>query len=83
MDVSDNVHSAPPHAALRSKMLVKLTMFSDNIERELVVLATAVLSEKVPLIMEDELLYSMNPPPCLAVLPAAATLVCETLEARM
>ena len=57
MDVSDSVHSAPPHAALRSKMLVKLTMFSDNIERELVVLATTVLSEKVPLVMDDELLY--------------------------
>jgi hypothetical protein len=83
MDVSDSVHSAPPDAALRSKMLVKLTMFSDNIERELVVLETTVLSEKVPLIMNDELLYSMNPPPNLAVLPAAATLVWETLEARM
>ena len=48
MDVSDSVHSAPPDAELRSMMLVKLTMFSDNIVRELVVLETTALLKKVP-----------------------------------
>ncbi len=82
MEVRDRAHSAPPHAALRSEALVKLTMFRDDIARELVVLVTTVFSEKVPVSMNDALQKSMKPPPARAVFHAAATLVSETLEAR-
>ncbi len=82
IEVKDLSHIAPPEADDKSEGLVKLTMFNEITASELETFVKTVLLRNELLVMEDEEEYSMNAPPCRAVLPSATIFARNTDDAK-